>query len=107
MKSLKMKITNTIFSVFFMILASGCNDKYDYPIPKSSFEETNLPPAAKITISKSSGSWKMFVNGEEFYIKGAAANNFHKRVADYGANTVRTYGVNTNSRQILDEAYAK
>ncbi|TZF85060.1 glycosyl hydrolase family 2 [Pedobacter sp. BS3] len=84
----------------------SCNDRYDYPIPENSFVETNLPPAVKVTLSKSGGSWQMFIKGSEFYVKGVAANNFYSKAADFGANTIRTYGVADNSRKILDEAYA-
>jgi hypothetical protein len=104
MKNLKTSLFITLHAL--AIICFGCNDRYDYPIPQNSFVETDLPQPAKVTLSQSGGSWKMFVNGEEFFIKGAATNNFYGRAADYGANTVRTYGVSANTRQILDEAYA-
>jgi hypothetical protein len=105
MKSLKTSLFLIAFHALVLI-CFACSDRYDYPIPQNSFVETDLPQPAKVTLSQSSGSWKMFVDGEEFFIKGAATNNFYGRAADYGANTVRTYGVSANTRQILDEAYA-
>ncbi len=83
----------------------SCKNDYDYPIPKNSFEESELPPPVKVTLSKSNGEWKMYVNDTNFYIKGVAANNFFGEASDYGANTIRTYGVSDDSRRILDEAY--
>jgi hypothetical protein len=94
-----------IYSISLMMLSAGCSDKYDYPIPPNSFEETELPPPAKVTLSKEGNEWKLFVNGDEFYVKGAATNNFYGEAAKYGANTIRTYGVSDETRSILDEAY--
>lgn len=105
MKSLKIKGKNIALYILVIAGLCSCEDRYDYPIPESSFEETELPPPAKVTLSKESGEWKMFVDNNEFYVKGVASNNFYKRAADYGANTIRTYGVSDDSRRILDEAY--
>lgn len=100
------KIANNIIVCFLISIGFiSCTDRYDYPIPKNSFEETELPPPAKVTLTQTGTEWKMFVNGEEFFIKGVASNNFYKEAALYGANTVRTYGVSDVSRAVLDEAY--
>ncbi|WP_205966309.1 glycoside hydrolase family 2 TIM barrel-domain containing protein [Parapedobacter sp. SGR-10] len=104
MKYLVIHLKTTVFSVLIMLLCS-CTDRYDYPIPPASFEETVLPPPVKVTLSKESSEWKMFVDGEEFYIKGACTNGFYGMPAEFGANVIRTYGVSDDSRRILDEAY--
>ena len=104
MKYLVIHLKTTVFSVLIMLLCS-CTDRYDYPIPPASFEETVLPPPVKVTLSKESSEWKMFVDGEEFYIKGACTNGFYGMPAEFGANAIRTYGVSDDSRRILDEAY--
>ncbi|HLT87617.1 MAG TPA: glycoside hydrolase family 2 TIM barrel-domain containing protein [Sphingobacterium sp.] len=90
-----------------MAVASSvsCTDRYSYPIPQNSFEENILPPPAKVTLSKESGEWKMFVNDEEFYVNGACTNNYYGSVANFGGNVIRTYGVSEESRAILDEAH--
>ena len=105
MKTLK-RVRNISAYVLLLIGLCSCDDRYDYPIPKASFEEIVMDPPAKVTLSKAGGQWKIFVNDSEFFIKGAAANNFHGEAAKYGANTVRTYGVAANTRQILDDAHA-
>ena len=56
---------------------------------------------------------KLYVNGKEFYIKGAALNGdnktsagkqeFWKEAKQAGANTVRLYSVNTLSETVLDD----
>ncbi|RZK74689.1 MAG: glycosyl hydrolase family 2 [Pedobacter sp.] len=96
-----------LFLCTFLVFGLGaCKDKYDYPIPRNSFEETTTPPPAKVTVVKVNNQWQMQVNGKEFYIKGVASNNYHDLAIKYGANTARTYGVATNTREILDKAHA-
>lgn len=95
----------TIVPLVAMALGVSCSNRYDYPIPPNSFSETELPPPVKVTLSKSSGSWKMFVNGNEFYIKGAATNNFFENAKEFGANTIRTYGITGQTPVVLDKAF--
>jgi hypothetical protein len=104
----KFKIASTIISLSMLVIISisGCKDRYEYASPKSSFEETELPSPVKVTLTRVGTEWKMFVNGKEFFVKGVAANNFYKEAKLFGANTIRTYGVNVQSRAILDEAHA-
>lgn len=89
----------------FVWLCFGCNTRYDFPIPRNSFEETALPPPARVTLSKSSGSWKMFIDGTEHFVKGVCANNYYGEAAAFGANAIRTYGVADDSQKILDDAF--
>ncbi|TJZ54775.1 glycosyl hydrolase family 2 [Sphingobacterium olei] len=101
-----MKIYHAIVYLLFAILANSCENAFDYPIPPNSFEVVETDPPAVVTLEQQDGVWKMFVDGEEFYVKGVAANNFHDKGIQYGANTVRTYGVNDSTRATLDKAYA-
>jgi hypothetical protein len=101
-----MKSQLIIFYLLLVLTAGACKDKYDYPIPKNSFEETFMDPPAKVSLSKVAGQWQMQVNGAEFYIKGVSTNKFSERAINYGANTIRTYGVNDTTRTVLDRAYA-
>lgn len=106
MKQLIFKTKKTLLFPFVLIIVCcGCNDRYGYPIPESSFEEIELSPPVNVTMTDESGHWKMFVDGEEFYVKGVAINNFPETAGHYGANTIRTYGVNDTTRAILDRAY--
>ncbi|WP_222867796.1 glycoside hydrolase family 2 TIM barrel-domain containing protein [Sphingobacterium phlebotomi] len=91
-------------SLLGILLLFSCNDRYDYPIPTPSFEETPLQEVAKVTLSNENGEWKMFVDDEEFYINGACTNNYYGDVANFGGNVIRTYGISDDSRRILDEA---
>lgn len=105
MKYLTVNIMHIICSLFVMMLLFSCNDRYGYPIPTPSFEENPLPEVAKVTLSKESGEWKMFLNDDEFYVNGACTNNYYGDVANFGGNVIRTYGVSEDSRRILDEAH--
>jgi Beta-galactosidase/beta-glucuronidase len=87
-----------------MLLMSACK-KDDYKIPVLSFEDPDPDPPAKVEVVQESGVWKMKVNGNDFYVKGAATNDFFSAPAKYGANTIRTYGVSAMSRAVLDSAY--
>lgn len=92
---------------FFWGTLTSCSDSDHYTIPKGSFEEPETVPPAKVETSNAGGTWKLLVDGEEFYIKGAACNNFYARAADFGANTIRTYGISDQTRAILDAAHEK
>lgn len=61
--------------------------------------------AIKTTLRDSAGICTLYRGGLPYSIKGAAANNFHKQVAAYGGNTIRTYGINDSTAQWLDTAY--
>ena len=39
----------------------------------------------------SNGKWRLYKNGEEFFINGAAANNCFDKVTQFGGNVIRTY----------------
>jgi len=53
-----------------------------------------------------SGIWQLKRGGEPFYIKGAGGDASKELLAECGANTFRTWGVNENLQQELDEAQA-
>lgn len=59
----------------------------------------------KFEVKKENDIWKLYKNGKEFYIKGAATNRYYSKVKDFGGNTVRTYSTNeTQTPDILKEA---
>lgn len=110
------KIKLLIIFLIIIVYSISCNNMYDYPIPPNSFEETELPSPAKVTLSKEGSEWKMFVNDEEYYIKGAApgestyiesgrSDYYYGLLAENGGNTIRTYGINEHTQNILDAAY--
>lgn len=101
-----MKNKMIVLYALLILGLSSCKDEFGYPIPRNSFEESTMPAPAKVALVKVNNQWQMQVNGSEFYIKGVAANNFYGKAKDFGANTIRTYGVTSETGKILDEAYA-
>lgn len=74
--------------------------------------ETIIPPGSEINdatvfeLKETGGVWKMYRNSEEFFVKGAAANRFYKRVSEFGGNAFRTYSTSEETTPaILGEAY--
>lgn len=54
-----------------------------------------------VTVSKG----RMYVDGKEFYVNGAAATMAHSLMADYGANVCRIYSSSMQTRALLDELH--
>lgn len=103
-----MKLRYLLSLIFIFIgISVSCSDTDNYTIPKGSFEEKPIVPAAKVETSKIDGKWRLLVDGKELYVKGVACNNFYTRAADFGANVVRTYSVTDKTKAILDSAYDK
>ena len=52
-------------------------------------------PAQSVThfhvAKNASGKWRLYKNGEEFFINGGAVNNFYDKIAEFGGNALRTY----------------
>lgn len=104
-------IYNSILVVLAALLM-GCGEEE---------RQTVIPPSTrpsqqttKFTTKKVDGVWKLFKGNNEFYINGAATNNFYAEVKDWGGNVVRTYGIkdepdaktNYTTKMVLDEASA-
>lgn len=105
MKSIK-NILLILSSVMILSCQPGLNftdDKY-HPIKPEA-----LPDIPLVEIKDG----RLYVNGEEFFVKGAAINGdnkdsdrkqeFWKEAKAAGANVVRIYGANGQSREMLDE----
>lgn len=59
----------------------------------------------KSEIRKANDGYKLFLNGEPFYIKGAGVDNGDlDALAQHGANSLRTWSTE-NGRQVLDKAH--
>ena len=48
---------------------------------------------------------RLYVDGREFYVKGAAATMCHSLMSEYGANVCRIYSASSRTRGLLDELY--
>ena len=56
-------------------------------------------------IKTSDRSWKMERNGEPFFIKGVGGSNYLDVAASFGANSIRTWGVDAKTEELLDRAH--
>lgn len=93
---------NYCIAILLIILYLSCdsNDKEEEFLNDS----LNLP-SKKVQVTKISGSWKLYKNGKPFFIKGVAANKYFDRITEFGANTIRIYGVNDTIQSVLDMAH--
>lgn len=63
----------------------------------------------KVELKKEGERWQMYVDGQPFFMKGASIypvppqnQTFYTNIANYGANTVRTFRTYLDSGEILD-----
>ena len=59
--------------------------------------------AAPVSIKLVNNQYKLFRYGEPYFIKGAGGKLHYDRLAQYGGNSIRTWGTD-NAKAILDEA---
>ncbi len=98
-----MKKSISIFIACAAVLCSvSCSKARETIIPQGS----DVSAATVFEIKKVDGVWRMYRNSEEFFVKGAAANRYYKRVAEFGGNAFRTYSTSEDATpSILQEAY--
>jgi len=58
-----------------------------------------------VTLLNDSSNWKLLVNGQPFYIKGAGGEKHLDLLAEVGGNTIRTWGVE-NAESVLNYAHS-
>lgn len=59
----------------------------------------------KVEVRKTdSGSYKLFKDGQPYFIKGAGGSGYPDRIAAYGGNSIRTWSTR-NAQRVLDSAY--
>ena len=60
----------------------------------------------KVEIKEENGNWQLYRGGKPYYIKGVGGHVEMDRAKAYGANSIRTWGVN-DAISVLDEAHSK
>ena len=84
------------------LCAVSCGKTRETIIPQGS----EINSATVFELKETDGVWRMYRNSEDFFVKGAAANRFYKRVTEFGGNAFRTYSTSEESTPaILGEAY--
>ncbi len=95
----------TQIQILLMLLAMigfmGCDNN---------LPEETTPKAVKVTLTKESYGYQLFVNNKPFYVKGAGfEGNDPSSVARHGGNAIRTWRTGDDritGQQMLDEAHA-
>ena len=60
--------------------------------------------ASKVEIIKNSKGYQLLKDGKPFYIKGAGGTENLDKLKEYGGNSIRTWGVDAQTKNILNKA---
>lgn len=92
-----------ILALSIFLLATGCNS-----LTKKT-DQSDVLQASKVELRNNEGKYRLYVNGEEFYILGAGLEHGDiKTLAEHGANSFRTWGIDNGrntGKEVLDMAY--
>jgi hypothetical protein len=69
---------------------------------QTSFRPVKTTPV-KVELRKTDSSYKLYRNGQLYFIKGAGGSVFPDRIAAYGGNSIRTWGTR-GAQRVLDSA---
>lgn len=99
---------------WLFVLAAGCSSA---PQPPASTPSPSAPvvsgapmpaPVVPVTLRQEGEQWRLYRAGKAYVIRGAGYDdeNLDGLVAA-GANAIRTWGIDAETRALLDEAWAK
>lgn len=57
-------------------------------------------------VSSGDGGWRLLRDGEPYVVRGAGLSGNLEALAAAGGNTIRTWGIGSDTRALLDEAHA-
>lgn len=85
-----------------------------YELPDNNDDDAAELRDVKVQTVKVNGNWRLYKDGELFYIRGAGFSTstyeqpdyYSKMLVDYGGNTIRTYGISETTGDVLDAAHA-
>ena len=90
-----MKSILTTLTLFFLFVAVALSQA------NISMIETG---PVKVELVRVDSSYQLFRGGEKYFIKGAGGSVYPSRIAEYGGNSIRTWGTR-NGQIVLDSAY--
>ena len=61
--------------------------------------------AIPVVLKKSDGAWQLLRDGKPYQIRGAGGEGSLKKLAEFGGNSTRTWGVDESTQARLDEAH--
>lgn len=95
------KLINVVLLVTIPFIIASCHFRN---------AEENPPAPAKVELVKGTDKYKLMVNNEPFYIRGAGLEGGSiEELSDHGGNAMRTWRTDNMFRtgqEVLDEAYA-
>jgi hypothetical protein len=71
---------------------------------KNGGEKNGILPVKSVQIKKESGNYRLLVNGQPYYIKGAGAYKYYDKLKEYGGNSVRLWS-SDDAIEFMDKAY--
>lgn len=83
----------TIWCFFVIALSAACI--YAQPVKREPI---------KVEVRKQDGQYKLYRDGKPYYIKGAGGHLYMDKVAKYGGNSIRTWGLE-GTEELLNEAH--
>jgi hypothetical protein len=88
-----------ITSFFLLLLSFSLHTTYaqtgNSPMAKSE--------AVKVELRKTDSTYRLFRNGQPYFIKGAGGSSYPARISAYGGNSIRTWGTR-DGQKVLDSA---
>jgi hypothetical protein len=58
-----------------------------------------------VTVERIDDGWQLIRNGEPYFVQGVGGYHNLELLASLGANSIRTWGIGENTREILDKAH--
>lgn len=102
---------NNLFVIIILLALYSCSSvgiepESEKPLPP----EPEKPQVEKTELRKEKGNWIIYRGESPYYIKGACSGGggsvLWDKLSEYGGNSMRIYGVDNNTKDILDIAQA-
>ena len=68
--------------------------------------QTCQAQAVPVAMKKTAQGWQMLRDGKPYYVKGAGGDGPMELLAAMGGNSIRTWGIDENTKSLLDQAHA-
>ncbi len=96
-----------LFSVLSLCIFLSCKENAESKKPETGIQQESSP--AQVEIIQENGKYRLLVNGEDFYIKGAGLEFGNvPALAEHKANSFRTWRTENgmkSAKEVLDEAH--
>jgi hypothetical protein len=98
-----MRPTKTILFAIMVLAVVACHSE------RNDVGSSNSEGPSKVELRNVDGKYRLYVNGQKFYVKGAGCNYGPcYKVAEHGGNSIRTWSVGNEEKtamEILNEAW--